>query len=341
MNIQRTGVNLLIVAEAFLLIVVLVVGILSGAAGVIRSDTEGTEDNKVSENTERENWTKNESDSESETELESESETETATEEEWVVPESYVEQRIVFSTSVEEKLAQMSLEQKVAQLFVVTPEAVTGYNQVTVFGNASKAALNEYPVGGVVYSSWNYQSDAQMQELITNAQSYYAATYGMMLFTMTRDGQVNPITAEIDDAAEADYNVVFTEGTAPATQEGYYTIVVAGTDIIILDNALAVEVTGEETTPCCLSNRLVGMLRESMGYEGVLITDNLSEESFVTSYGRAEACVTAIQAGVDMLYMPVDFVNGYNAVLQAVRNGDISMDRLDNAVGRILTAKGI
>lgn len=327
MNGQKSGVTLLLVAEAFLLVVVLVVGIVSGAAGVIKSGTEDTEDNKVSVNTEHENWTGTEDTSETESESESESGTET----DWVIPEQYVENRITFSETVEAKLAQMSMEEKVAQLFVVTPEALTGYEQVTVFGNASKSAFQKYPVGGLVYNAWNYQGDVQLQELIQNAQEYYTTTYGMKLFTVNREGITSPITAKLD-ADAALYNVVLEEGVMPTMPEEYNGIIGGGAAVILLDNGIAAGLTGDETTPCCLSNRMVGLLRENMGYEGLLMAEATLE---------AEVCADAIIAGVDVLYLPTDFVNSYNAVLQAVVVGDISMDRLDNAVGRILTAKGM
>ena len=336
MNGQKNGVNLLLVAEAFLLVVVLVFGIVSGAAGIIQSDTEDTEDGGMSENSEHENWAGSEGNSETE----SESESETGSEDNWVIPESYVDSRMTFSDSVEAKLAQMSIEEKVAQLFVVTPEALTGYDQVTVFGNASKNAFMQYPIGGLVYSAWNYQGDVQIQELVQNAQEYYVTTFGMKLFTINREGVASPITAKLDEQALL-YNVLLKDGVMPTMPEEYNGIIEGGASVIVLDNASASGLTGDETTPCCLSNRMVGLLRETLGYEGLLMTDVLLEESFVESHGTADACVDAIIAGVDILYLPADFVNSYNAVLQAVVMGDISMDRLDNAVGRILTAKGV
>ena len=338
MNGQKSGVNLLLVAEAFLLVVVLVFGLVSGAAGIIQSDTEDTEESGVSEDTGRENWTG--ADDTSETESESETEVEAGSEEEWVIPESYVDSRVSFSDTVEAKLAQMSIEEKVAQLFVVTPEALTGYDQVTVFGNASKSAFQTYPVGGLVYSAWNYQGDVQIQELLQNAQEYYEATFGMKLFTVNREGITSPITVKMDAEATL-YNLLLEEGVMPTLPEEYNGIIENGASVIVLNNAIASKLTGDETTPCCLSNRMVGLLRETLGYEGLLMTDVLLEESFVSGHGTSDACVDAIIAGVDILYLPADFVNSYNAVLQAVVVGDISMDRLDNAVGRILTAKGV
>ena len=115
----------------------------------------------------------------------------------------------------------------------------------------------------------------------------------------------------------------------------------AGASFVMVGNVITSSITDDEQVPCCLSGRTVGLLRESMGFDGVLITDNFSEEGFVSVYGSESACVEAIKAGMDMIYMPADFVKAYNAVLEAVNNGNISADRLNNAVGRILTEKGV
>ena len=56
-------------------------------------------------------------------------------------------------------------------------------------------------------------------------------------------------------------------------------------------------------------------------------------------YSSGEAAVKAISAGVDMVLMPVDFEAAYQAVLQAVQDGTISSERLDESVRRILSAK--
>ena len=56
---------------------------------------------------------------------------------------------------VSAKLSEMTLEQKVAQLFIVRPESLTGVGQVIAAGDATKAALEKMPVGGVVYFADN------------------------------------------------------------------------------------------------------------------------------------------------------------------------------------------
>ena len=69
-------------------------------------------------------------------------------------------------------LADMSLHEKVCQLFVVRPEVLTGLSPVTVAGEATQLSLAEYPVGGLIYSVDNLVTQEQTREMIENTQSY-------------------------------------------------------------------------------------------------------------------------------------------------------------------------
>ena len=69
-------------------------------------------------------------------------------------------------------LADMSLHEKVCQLFVVRPEVLTGLSPVTVAGEATQLSLAEYPVGGLIYSVDNLVTQEQTREMIGNTQSY-------------------------------------------------------------------------------------------------------------------------------------------------------------------------
>ncbi len=84
---------------------------------------------------------------------------------------------------------------------------------------------------------------------------------------------------------------------------------------------------------------LTGLLREELGYDGVVITDSLGMEGVRQSYPDEEVPVRALQAGVDMLLMPPDLDLAYNAVLDAVASGELTEDRIDESVRRILTLK--
>ena len=73
---------------------------------------------------------------------------------------------------VEDTLAGMTLEQKVAGLFFVTPEQLTGVSQVVAAGDATRESLEKYPVGGLIYFAQNIQSENQLKEMLSNTTSY-------------------------------------------------------------------------------------------------------------------------------------------------------------------------
>jgi beta-N-acetylhexosaminidase len=92
--------------------------------------------------------------------------------------------------------------------------------------------------------------------------------------------------------------------------------------------------------PATLSRPIMtGILREQMGYDGVVITDALGMQGVRDKYGDDRVPVLALKAGVDMLLMPPDFDLAYNAVLEAVRSGEISERRINRSVFRILRLK--
>ncbi|MFC4586445.1 glycoside hydrolase family 3 protein [Sphaerisporangium corydalis] len=84
---------------------------------------------------------------------------------------------------------------------------------------------------------------------------------------------------------------------------------------------------------------LTGLLRDKLGYDGVVTTDALDMAGVREKYGDAEVAVRAILAGVDLLLMPPDFPKAYGAVLAAVKSGRISRARLDKSVTRLLALK--
>ncbi len=69
-------------------------------------------------------------------------------------------------------LAGMTLDEKLWQLFFVTPEAITGVETATLAGDATKAAIESMPVGGLVYFAKNLENRAQTVTLLKNSQSY-------------------------------------------------------------------------------------------------------------------------------------------------------------------------
>lgn len=86
------------------------------------------------------------------------------------------------ASKVDRVVKKMTLEQKVAQVFVVEPEAITGVDAAIIAGDMTREALERYPVGGFCYFAKNLESPDQTKELIANAQKYAKDACGLPLF---------------------------------------------------------------------------------------------------------------------------------------------------------------
>ncbi len=97
----------------------------------------------------------------------------------------------------QEKLASMSLEEKVAQLFLITPETLTGAGSVTQAGEATKAALAQYPVGGLIYFQGNIVSEPQVTEMVKKQQQFSQERIGLPLLVSVDEegGQVTRVAS--------------------------------------------------------------------------------------------------------------------------------------------------
>ncbi|MFD1931724.1 MULTISPECIES: beta-N-acetylhexosaminidase [Nonomuraea] len=81
---------------------------------------------------------------------------------------------------------------------------------------------------------------------------------------------------------------------------------------------------------------LTGLLRDKLGFDGVISTDALNMEGVRKKYDDGEVAVRAILAGADLLLMPPNLPKAHSAVLAAVKSGRISRERLDQSVTRLL-----
>lgn len=86
------------------------------------------------------------------------------------IPEPTPEERLdeIINAAIE----VMPLEDKVAGLFLVTPESITGVDRAVKAGESTKNALNKYAVGGIVYFAQNIKDSAQLLEMIDNTSVY-------------------------------------------------------------------------------------------------------------------------------------------------------------------------
>lgn len=339
-----------------------------------------------------------------------------------------------FEQMLDEMIAEIPLEDKVAGLFIVTPEAITGVNTAVMAGEGTRNALEKYAVGGLIYFQKNIQSAEQIEEMLTNTQAF--AQYPLFLAVDEEGGKVARLAAagiydgvesagtigaigdtgnayaagvtigstlaslgfNLDFAPVADVaNVsgsVMAErsyGSDAAAVAGFVTAMMqgleesgvtgclkhfpgigcttddthnglafsdrseeqfkseeltvfqagidAGAEMIMVGHMSAPNLTGNNE-PCIFSEKLITtILRQEMGYEGVIITDALNMGAISNYYGADEAAIMALKAGCDMLLMPESFEKAYGSVLQAVLDGTISEDRIDDSLKRIYRIK--
>ena len=86
--------------------------------------------------------------------------------------ESQEPENISIKVQINQMIESFTIEEKVGQLFMVTPEALIGYNQVTQAKETTYKAIEKYPVGGVIYFSGNIQNPKQVTEMSRNLNNY-------------------------------------------------------------------------------------------------------------------------------------------------------------------------
>lgn len=110
-------------------------------------------------------------------------------------------------------------------------------------------------------------------------------------------------------------------------------------DAIMTAHIIVPEVDSENL-PATLSKKiLTGILREDLNYDGLIITDSLKMNAIKNYWSSDQAAIMAFKAGADILLMPDSLEKAYNSILNAVIDGDITEDRIDQSIRRILEVK--
>lgn len=342
---------------------------------------------------------------------------------------------------VQSALDELTTEEKVLQMFIITPEALTGYETVTAAGSATQEKIQSCPVGGLIYMGQNIVDKKQVTGMLAATKDYYeeaglpapflavdeeggrvARVANNSSFSVTKyedmaqigstgdptearlvgetiGGYLSELGFNLDFAPVADVitnpeNTVIGDrsfgtdpdlvaqmavaeakglesrnvlptlkhfpghgSTAADTHEGYaYTDrtleelmgselqpfiagIEADVPFIMAAHISVPSITGSDI-PCSLSEyMLTDVLRGQLGYEGIIITDAMNMGAISNDYSSADAAVTAVQAGADIILMPADFQAAYRGVLSAVQSGEISEERIDESVTRILRVK--
>ena len=297
---------------------------------------------------------------------------------------------------VEKLLNDMTIEEMVAGMFIVPPEAITNVDTVVQAGEGTKTALAENPVGGFIYAAKNFKSQEQFTQMIANAKVYskyplfravrvecgtteygLAATskaseltdadsvtqaygdistalaaYGVDLNLMPLlPGDAALTTAAIQAVQGAKISVVLQSFPGDAVVSKsleelqssefvlYDAAVKSGVDCIMVSHLQAKGITGDDT-PSSLSTVVIqDVLRNTLGFRGVVMTDALNDSAITDAYSSAEAAVAAVQAGADLLLSPEDYKEAYEGVLQAVSDGKITKERIRESMYRIYRVK--
>lgn len=333
---------------------------------------------------------------------------------------------------VDETLAGMTLHEKVCQMMFVTPEELTGEDGVTVAGDATRQALENYPVGGIVYFAKNLESQDQVKEMIDNSQKY--SSIGLFVATDEEGGVVNRLMDTVgttyigsmyyykDDGDETAYENAYTiandmsalgfnldfapvadvwsnpdntvigeraysddyaqaaelvgnavkgfndggvmctlkhfSGHGDTAEDSHYSSayvhrtkeeimademqpfrsgIEAGAEFVMVGHLIVPDI---DEVPATLSYKIAtGILRDELKFEGVVITDSFEMESIADNYSVDDAVVMSVKAGMDMILQPKDMASAVNSIEQAVADGELSEDRIDESVRRILTLK--
>ena len=342
---------------------------------------------------------------------------------------------------VQQIVDSMSLEDKVAQLFIVQPEAIVDIGTATAAGESTKQAIDATPVGGFVYFSDNLQSEQQVQEMLSNVQKYskdrtglpaflsvdeeggtVARIAGSGRFDVTNVGNMADIGAsgDVEQAKQAgdtigtylsdlgfnldfapdadvltnpentvvkkrsfgsdpqvvsDMSLAVAQGLAQHqvhsvykhfpghgategdTHKGYaYTnktldelkqselvpfahAIENGAEFIMAAHISVPNITNDDTPTSLSKTMITNVLREQMGYDGIVVTDAMNMGAVTEQYTSAQAAVKALQAGADIVLMPENFQEAYQGVLDAVKNGELTEQQINTAVTRIVKVK--
>ncbi len=343
---------------------------------------------------------------------------------------------------IENIISQMTLEEKVAQMFFVGIDGISGVKGTTALNDDIKKRLEKFPVGGIIIFGKNISGKEQLKKLneelalecesrnniplfigideeggsitrisskdgfddIKNVgnmgdigntgdflNSYDAAVYIARYlkeyninldFAPVADINSNPRNPiigsrafgsepkEVSDMVEAFRKGLNDEGvvscikhfpghgdTETDSHKGiavsnrtleelkqsefipYYRAIENDVDMIMVAHISVPKVTGDDV-PASLSKKVVtDILRNDLEYDGVVITDAMDMKAITNYYGQGDAAVLAVNSGCDFILESQACSEAYKAVLNSVRNGDISEERINESVRRILRLK--
>lgn len=342
---------------------------------------------------------------------------------------------------VADKVGSLTLEQKVAQMFIVRPESLTGVGQVVSAGDTTRQALAQTTVGGIVYFADNLQDADQTRTMLANTQAYAQEANGLPIFlcvdeeggTVSRVGgnsgfdianvgnmsdigatgdtdrayqvaqqigtYLTDLGFNVDFAPDADIannpesdtmslrsfgasagavapmvaaqvrgftdagilsaakhfpgiggaegdshsTKIYSTKTADemASEELLPFQAAIGEDVpfVMVGHLSCPSITGDDDPATISSEIVTDLLRNQLGCQGIIITDSMGMGAATETLTADRLAVEAIKAGVDVVLMPEDFNAAYQGVLDAVSCGELTEERINESVERIVRVK--
>lgn len=112
----------------------------------------------------------------------------------------------------------------------------------------------------------------------------------------------------------------------------------AGADFLMMGHFSSPQLTGDDV-PATLSKQMIALAKEQLDFAGLIMTDSLSMGAITDRYSSGEAAVMALQAGADIILMPENLDEAVDGISSAIENGEISVERIDESVKKILFKK--
>lgn len=113
----------------------------------------------------------------------------------------------------------------------------------------------------------------------------------------------------------------------------------AGADCVMVSNVSVAQIEDEKTPAFMSANIVTNLLRNELKFDGVVMTSPLNENVIRDNFSAREMVTAAVNAGCDMLVLPIDFQESYQLLVDEVKCGSIKEKRIDESVRRILRNK--
>lgn len=182
----------------------------------------------------------------------------------------------------------------------------------------------------------SFGSDANLVAQMVSAQVEGFASQGILCCAKHFPGIGG---AEGDSHEGAIYTQKSADQMAEEELVPFKAAIEAGVPMVMVGHLSCPQITGNNLPASVSSAVMQGLLRERLGFEGVIITDSLGMGAIVNEFGYDRVGVEAFLAGADALLMPADFNAAYQGMLDAVASGEISQERLNQSVYRMIKMK--